>query len=228
MQTQIMDNRQARYKAVYKWALVVYLAACAALLIFHLTRRDWYQAAQSVLSMALCAIMPLLYRVTPLRRVYQIDLMVLIFAFIAHTLGTAAEFYHIFHGYDKVMHTLSGALTMMLALPMFYLLKRPHVVEERDCALAIAFCLAVTLSVGGLWEIAEFWINFFTGIDVQVVAETGVADTMYDMMVCLIGGIAVVPSMAAFYRKGREGFIMRALTSFVAQNFHQSEEVNAQ
>ena len=43
--------------------------------------------------------------------------------------------------------------------------------------------------VAVLWEIFEFVADLLTGNDSQNVAATGVADTMEDMMICLVGGL---------------------------------------
>ncbi len=217
---QTIRAREAKFERVYRWAYIVYLAVSAGLFTYHMTRADMYQGAQSLLSVALAALPPLFYRVTGLKRTYQLDVIVLVFMFLAHTLGVAAVFYHVVPYYDKVMHALSGTLTMMLALPFFYLLKRPHVVEKRDGALAVAFCLCAALAVAGLWEVVEYFINRITGIDVQAVALSGVTDTMRDMIVCLAGALAVVPAMAKFFRSGKTGFTMNALTGFVELNFY--------
>lgn len=214
---QILE-REARFKKFYQGMLAVYLLTCAGLAVYWAALGDWYQFFQSLANAAMPAVYLLVYRLLKLKRTYQLEAVILLFTFFAYTLGVAACWYHLIPHYDKIMHTLSGALTMFLALPVFYWLKAEKRFQQSDCALAVGFCLAATLAVAGLWEIAEYFINMATGIDLQNVAATGVADSMQDMIVCLIGGLFLLIPMLGYYRKGKVGFLMGAVFAFTRQN----------
>jgi len=60
-------------------------------------------------------------------------------------------------------------------------------------ALAICFMLVTSIAVAGLWEIGEYLVSGTVGRDLQEVAATGVADSMQDMIVCILGTLAVLP-----------------------------------
>ena len=213
-----LDGREARFAAVYRVILAVYWLTCAGLMIFWLARKDWYQFFQSLANACMPGLFLLLWRALRLRRTYQLEAVILAFTCLAYTLCVGACWYHLIPHYDKLMHCLSGAFTMYLALPFFYWLKAEKAFKPTDCALAAAFCLCAALAVAGLWEIAEFLINKVTGIDLQNVAATGVGDTMSDMIVCLAGALAMLFPMTAYYRRGRRGFLMEAVFAFVRNN----------
>lgn len=62
----------------------------------------------------------------------------------------------------------------------------------------------VLCAVAGLWEIGEFCLAPICGRDRQNVADTGVADSVIDMIVCLLGTIGALP-LADRYARGRPG-----------------------
>ena len=107
----------------------------------------------------------------------------IIFIIMAHYLGVIEGFYGKFELYDKLVHTLSGVLTSYVAY-MFLKAK-----GSKDTLLNIVFIISFTFLCAGLWEMFEFVCNIFFGGDAQKVAETGVDDTMWDMIVAFIGSI---------------------------------------
>lgn len=212
------SSRVDRSQRIYHYVLFGYLLASCAMAVYWLTRKDAYQLFQAVGTMVMPLVYLGAYKLLRIRRAYQFDIVILAFTFLAYSLGVGARWYKIIPNYDKIMHTLSGTFTMFLALPAFYFLKPEKQPKPQDFALALCFCLALTLSVAGLWEICEYFLNMITGLDVQNAAATGVVDTMQDMIVCMVGALFMIPPMAAYYRKGRKGFTMGAVVSFVAQN----------
>ena len=104
----------------------------------------------------------------------------LIFIFLAHYMGVTAEFYNKWEGFDKVVHTFSGVLTAYVG--MLFLPKGIN-----NIWFKILFIIAFSWMCAGLWETFEFVCNLLVGGDAQRVAETGVTDTMLDMIVAFIG-----------------------------------------
>ena len=105
----------------------------------------------------------------------------LIFIFLAHYMGVTLEFYNKWEGFDKVVHTFSGVLTAyagMLFLP-----------KGGKTWFNILFIIAFSALCAFAWETFEFVCNLLVGGDAQRVAETGVTDTMLDMIVAFIGAV---------------------------------------
>ena len=106
----------------------------------------------------------------------------LIFIFLAHYMGVTAEFYNKWEGFDKIVHTFSGILTAyvgMLLIP-----------KDNKIWFSILFIISFSWMCAGLWETFEFVCNILFGGDAQRVVETGVTDTMMDMIVAFIGSSA--------------------------------------
>jgi len=108
----------------------------------------------------------------------------IIFIFLAHYLGVAAEFYNKWEGFDKVTHTMSGVLSAYVAAIILQYNK------SKKLPFNVLFILSFTWLCAGLWEVFEFTCNYLFGGDAQRVAATGVSDTMWDMIVAFFGSIA--------------------------------------
>ena len=106
----------------------------------------------------------------------------IVFIFMAHYLGVIEKFYNQFEFYDKLVHTLSGVLSAYIA---YMFLKN----RSNDTLLNIIFIISFTFLCAGMWEIFEFTCNILVGGDAQRVAETGVNDTMLDIIVAFIGSL---------------------------------------
>ena len=51
------------------------------------------------------------------------------------------------------------------------------------------FILSFSIAVAGIWEIAEFSMDRFTGSNLQHWLDTGVIDTMEDIICGTLGGL---------------------------------------
>ena len=107
----------------------------------------------------------------------------IIFIFMAHYLGVICELYNSWDFFDKIVHTISGILTAYLAMVILDNYK------VRKKAFNTIFIISFSALCAITWETFEFVCNILVGGDAQKVVETGVNDTMLDMIVALIGSI---------------------------------------
>ena len=107
----------------------------------------------------------------------------IIFIFTSHYVGVILECYLQVDGLDKVTHTISGVLTAYLALVIL-----EHA-KSKKMWFNILFMISFSWLMAGLWETFEFTCNYLWGGDAQMVAKTGVSDTMWDMIVAFFGSI---------------------------------------
>lgn len=107
----------------------------------------------------------------------------LLFVFIAQYLGSVINLYKQIEWFDTFTHTLSGVLTGYLGILIF----RKMVNQSEKKGNAILFSISFAALIALLWEIYEFTQDQITGSNLQHVLETGVTDTMTDMIVALIG-----------------------------------------
>jgi len=116
----------------------------------------------------------------------DIDIMIYyIFLLFAETLGAIGDLYNTIWWYDILMHFLSGILTFYIGL---VILKNINIQTNKKL-FVIVFCLCFSGLVAVLWEIVEFTGDVLFNLDVQHNIDTGVYDTMEDMIVALLGSL---------------------------------------
>lgn len=118
----------------------------------------------------------------------KLKFIYILFVFCAHFLGATVELYNKISWYDKLCHTLSGVLTSYGALLMLTIIKNCSI---KNKCFNIIYMICITLAVASLWEIFEYSSNILFGGDAQKVVETGVNDTMQDIIVAFIGSLFV-------------------------------------
>lgn len=108
------------------------------------------------------------------------------FAFLGLTLGSVLGFYNKISWFDLFVHTLSGFLTSLVAL---IFLKKIGLVTDNNLWFQVLFTICFSMAIAGVWEIFEFGCDKFFKADAQKVMESGVDDTMGDMIVATLGSI---------------------------------------
>ena len=130
----------------------------------------------------------------------KLDLVIvtsyIMFIFFAHFLGSIVDLYRVIEGYDKVMHFISGIFSSVIAY--MYLIKNN--IKHSSLFMTI-FVLATTTLGAFLWELFEFTGDYLFNRDAQNVLTTGVSDTMFDMLLALLGAVVVI--LFYVYKKKR-------------------------
>lgn len=122
--------------------------------------------------------------------------MYYLFIFLAQFLGCVVNLYNIISWYDLFTHFLSGIFTFVLG---FIVLKRFNGYNSKNKIINIIFCLGVVAIVALFWEIFEFSMDNLIGSNLQHNLDTGVNDTMEDLIVASLGGI--ISSLYMFFKK---------------------------
>ena len=116
------------------------------------------------------------------------EFIFLIFVLLAGEFGSILKFYDIIYWYDSFTHFLSGALTGYMGL---IILSKTKILDKNKF-FSILFIISLILAVAAAWEIFEFTSDSLLGYDAQRVLETGVSDTMKDIICALLGGITFI------------------------------------
>lgn len=142
--------------------------------------------------MVVLALFPLAIIPWFVRKVIKYDLsdvlefVYLLFVILASLLGSVLGWYQSISWWDLFVHGISGVLTSILAL---LILKKFSLLNRKNFWFSILFMIVFSLSVASIWEFIEFASDKFTGGDTQWVLETGVDDTMTDMLIAFVGSI---------------------------------------
>ena len=100
-------------------------------------------------------------------------------------MGIDFDVYKLVAPFDKIVHTCSGVLTAFGARE---LIDQASGKPDKIWFKAL-WSLSFVALVAVLWECFEFGCDQITGTSMQELIAPGIADTMYDMIVALIGGV---------------------------------------
>ncbi len=117
----------------------------------------------------------------------KVEFIYIIFIFISQFLGSVLNLFNIIWWYDLFTHFISGILTSILAL----LLLQYFNVYDKNKKFNLFFLLIFTIFIAALWEFMEFFADTFLNMNVQHSVDTGVIDTMEDMLIATLGGLIV-------------------------------------
>lgn len=117
-----------------------------------------------------------------------LEFIYIIFIILAQFLGSVVNLYNTVWWYDLFVHFLSGVLTAVLALVF---LDWFSMYKENNTVFNILFIIIFSVSVAGFWELFEYGADTLLGMNVQHSIETGVKDTMGDILVATLGSIVI-------------------------------------
>ncbi len=116
------------------------------------------------------------------------DLILVYFLFVISSivLGSICDFYKMIPYFDKVLHFTTGVLSSLVALNI---LKNFNVKDKYGISFNLIFMASITCMLSIFWEIFEYISDFIFSGNAQRVLETGINDTMLDMIIAIIGFI---------------------------------------
>ena len=179
--------------ALHKVTLITASCFCVILLIVILSgiyKQNWEYVFMSLLIAVLIALPFAADRYVRKKNfiipgVFKIVYM--IFIFLTVFLGDTLDLYKKYFWWDDALHFLAGILLFILGV---YII---HVVNIREKGTTITssffialFAFSITLMLGSLWELAEFFSDEVLGTDE---AQSGLMDTMMDMFMNTLGAI---------------------------------------
>ena len=120
----------------------------------------------------------------------DLELTYLVFLLFAQYLGIDFNAYKWLPHYDKVIHAVSGALTVVVGYMLWSYFKLP--VKSKSIDVRALFAILLAISVAAVWEYIEFAADKLLGMNMQTLISEGVDDTMFDMIFATIGAIIAV------------------------------------
>lgn len=139
----------------------------------------------------LLSIIPVLFVIRIVRKVLKLQIndstefIYILFVIGAQLFGSGFELYHTLAYYDKIVHFLSGILSSVFALVLLNNTK----IKNKSVVTDISIIIMFTLSVACLWECFEYISDLLLKGDSQHVLDTGINDTMQDMICAFTASI---------------------------------------
>jgi hypothetical protein len=142
-----------------------------------------------------------------------------IFVFLSLFLGSAVDLYYRYWWWDMVLHAGSGFLFGMVGfLTIFLLNQSDRIPPGMRPAFVCLFAVTFAVTVGVVWEIFEYVMDLLAPSLNMQTGETGVHDTMNDLIVDTVGAVVVAAMGWAYMKSGRYSFIADAVHGFVRRN----------
>lgn len=120
----------------------------------------------------------------------DLEFAYLIFLLFAQYLGIDFNAYKWLPHYDKIIHAVSGVLTIIAGYILAAALKIPTSHKFLDARALFALYFAITIAFA--WECVEFFADKVFGMNMQTLISKGLDDTMLDMIFATIGAILAV------------------------------------
>ena len=142
---------------------------------------------------------------------FSITLADITFAVFGTYVGNRFDLYHTFFAYDIMLHFISGILIFLTLYEVFFPSSYRNSIP---LVVRVSLSMIIGLAGAGFWELCEYFLDIFTGLDVQrnLVEDfeligrhwqnSGVKDSMNDMFNGTLGSI--IAGVVIFFRERRK------------------------
>jgi len=153
----------------------------------------------------------------------EFELLAIAFVFASLFLGEVRGYYVRFWWWDIVLHTASGFLLGIVGFLLVHILNE---IEEIDLNMkpgfVAFFAFLFAVGMGASWEIFEFGMDLFFGMNMQkpmLGDPSGLTDTMWDLIVDTLGAL-IISLLGYGYLKtaGNRSFLERWIRAFIDSN----------
>lgn len=188
----------ARWERRIGWAMRVVVVAMA---IYHAVAGDVLLAGYCVLALAVLLVPPLLARTSGASVPVELEIVLVLLLVTDMVLGKWLGLYDRLVYWDKVLHLGNSVLLGFLGFMFLYVLRATDRLRV-SAPTAIVVAAWLTLGLGAAWEIGEFAMDALLGTITQGSPNMGpLADTMWDLILDAVGGLAAGAAGVAYLRK---------------------------
>ncbi|MEX0647384.1 MAG: hypothetical protein WEA56_16760 [Balneolaceae bacterium] len=151
----------------------------------------------------------------------EFHLASVLFIFASLYLGEVQSFYQRLWWWDIALHTTAGLLMGILGFMLVYLLNESRMKLNMTPGFIALFAFAFAVTIGTVWEIFEFGMDQFFGLNMQkpmLGDPSGLTDTMWDIMVNAAGALIVSVIGWRYLKRKRTFFVKKWIRSFTQRN----------
>lgn len=212
------ENAAQRTKLYLTITLAIQCLLTAAI-VWYALLGDWQNMFLTAIVIALTLLPAVLHRRYSVLIPAEFQLVSAAFIFLSLFLGSAVDLYYHFWWWDIVLHSSSGFLLGIIGfLAIFLLNQTDKIPVGMKPAFVCFFAVTFAVFLGVVWETFEFAVDqMWPSINMQS-NETGVVDTMQDLIVDMIGATVVAVMGWGYLKTGRYSFLMDGINEFIAKN----------
>ena len=128
----------------------------------------------------------------------EFTLLTCIILFASFVLGEVRDFYERIWWWDLALHGMSAMLMGFIGFLAVYVFHMTHRIEIKPFHIA-AFTFGFAVTIGTLWEIFEFLMDWYVGTNMQ---KSGLVDTMTDLIINAFGALIAATTGFFYVRNG--------------------------
>lgn len=177
-----------------------------------------YQAAFESLIIMLVTFLPIMMaRYFHIRIPLEFDTLAVIFIYMSLFLGEVQNFYIRFWWWDLILHASSAFIMGITGFLLVYVMNQNKKINMHLSPGFIAmFAFMFAQGMGSLWEIFEFAMDQFFGLNMQ---KSGIVDTMWDLIVNGISALTISLLGYGYLKaKGDDSFLEHVIQKFINAN----------
>lgn len=210
------------FDIIHNCLVVILRLAIALGILFELLEALWMNAAIATGILLLTFVPTHFANRIKVKIPPDFEVMTVAFIFASLFLGEIRDYYNRFWWWDIALHTTSGGLLGILGLLLVYVLNEtPRVDLHMRPGFVAFFAFCFALSVGAIWEVFEFSMDQFFGMNMQkpmLGDPSGLTDTMIDLIVDAVGALLVSIAGYLYLKHGNESIIDRGIQRFIERN----------
>ena len=205
-------------KSIFVLSLLIKISLIVAIILAILSNQ-WFTAFVSGLTFILTffpAVLKKNYQITfPL----EFEFLIVFFIYGTLYLGEVGNFYYKYWWWDTMLHGLSA---MILATIGFLLVdflnkdKKVNIQLTPGFVALFSFCFA--FSIGALWEVFEYSMDYFFNTDMLKIQARGIHDTFKDLIIDGIGALIISLGGYFYARKYRTSIVEKLVKILVKKN----------
>ncbi len=157
--------------------------------VIAILRSDWIYLMLSWVTLFLTFLPSLIAREYRFDIPNEFETAILVFIYASLYLGEMHYFYTRLWWWDVFLHAFAAMIMGAIGFMLVSILNRETRVAIRLSPFFVAvFSWSFAVSLGALWEIIEFSLDAWFGLNMQ---KTGLVDTMWDLIVDALGALVV-------------------------------------
>ncbi|WP_202943553.1 hypothetical protein [Syntrophus aciditrophicus] len=207
---------------IHKWMVRILLAIMIIEWGLLIAEQQWLSASMVFLIIAFVISPEILRKRFDVTIPTEFQILAIIFVFAALFLGEVRSFYARFWWWDIVLHTSSGLLLGIVGFLLVYVLNEHKRTDFHLHPRFVAFfAFSFAVAAGALWEIFEFSMDQILGTNMQKTMledPSGLTDTMWDLIVDVLGAFAISMFGWWFMKQGQRSFIEDWIQKFIDKN----------
>lgn len=150
------------------------------------------------------------------------DLLIIAVIYFSFFLGSINNYYYKFWWWDLFLHTSAGIWVGGLGFLLTYIINaQKNINIHMKPGFVAFFAFTFSMAMGGIWEILEFIMDNIFGQNMQHMSETGLIDTMWDIIVNFFGALVISITGYLWLKYDKPYFVFdKSIVKFIKRNKH--------